>query len=258
VKGPAFLAAIALGFGLSASAPAQNVGAQRIAGEVGEYPETLKMAQTQGDVLLIGRIDRTGAVRDVAVLATSHEGFVDSALAAAKLWRFRPAIKDGKPIEIALNLGMRFRLQLENRRGQLPRPMVGNVDISPADASGKATAPEGFPVRKGVDPRIFADVLLDVSVNPQAHTVPLNVEAWSPGGRRAEVYSTELLIPANSTELKFTFSAAIGPEWEDGVWFLRFFVADADAGGGMFWLAKDPSKFDFAAKMPRPKAGLPN
>jgi hypothetical protein len=38
---------------------------------------------------------------------------------------------------------------------------------------------------------------------------------------------------------------------------LRFFVADADAGGGQFWLAKDPANFDFASKMPKPQA-LPN
>ena len=256
MKISALLAAAALC--LCAAAPAQTSGAKQVAGGLPEFPESLKMAQVQGNVLLIARIDKAGKLQDVNMIATSHEGFIEPALAAAKLWKFKPAVKDGKPVEIAANIGMRFRLQLPDRRGQIPRPMLGNIDISPADGSGKATAPEGFPVRKGVDPKLVAEVLLDVSLNPNAHSVPLNVEAWSPGGRRSEVYSTALLVPANATELKFMVPVTVGPDWEDGVWMLRFFVADSDAGGGMFWLAKDPSRFDFASKMPRPKAGLPN
>jgi TonB family protein len=238
-------------------AVAQNVGAVQQIKKEAEYPETLKMSQQQGNVLLIAVIDRQGKLRNIYPVATSHEGFVDSAVAAAKLWRFKPATRNGKPVEIAANLGMRFRLQLFERRGQIPRPMLGNVDISPADGNGRATAPEGFPIRQGGDPKLFADALVDVSLNPAARTLPLHVEAWSPGGRRFPVYETPLFVPANSTELKVPVVVPINPEWEDGVWMLRFFVDDADAGGGQFWLAKDPSTFDFPSKMPKPQA-LPN
>jgi TonB family protein len=236
---------------------AQNVGAVQQVRKDAEYPETLKMAQQQGNVLLIAVIDRQGKLRDIVPIATSNEGFVDAAVAAAKLWRFKPATRNGKPVEIAANIGMRFRLQIADKRGQLPRPMLGNVDISPADANGQATAPEGFPIRRGADPKLLAETLIDVSLNPTARTLPLQVEAWSPGGRRFSVYETPLFVPANATELKVPVVVPIKPEWEDGVWMLRFFVADADAGGGQFWLAKDPSTFDFASKMPKPQA-LPN
>lgn len=236
---------------------AQNVGAVQQVRKDPEYPETLKMAQQQGNVLMIAVIDKQGKLREIVPIATSHEGFVDSAVAAVKLWRFKPATRNGKPVAIAANIGMRFRLQLADKHGQLPRPMLGNVDISPADANGKPTAPEGFPIRQGADPNLVAQALVDVSINPTARTLPLAVEAWSPGGRRFAVYETPLFVPANATELKVPVVVPIKPDWEDGIWMLRFFVGDADAGGGQFWLARDPSTFDFASKMPKPQA-LPN
>lgn len=234
---------------------AQISGAVPLSKKEADYPETLKMAQKQGNVLLIARMDRQGRLQNVSPVAASDQGFIDPALAAVATWRFKPAMKDGSPIEIAANLSLRFRLQLTGKKGNLPRPMLGDLSVSPADQAGKATAPEGFPVRRGADPKIAVESLLDVGLNPSAHTVPLSVEAWSPSGRRVTVYSDSLLVPANATELKVSFSVPVAADWEDGVWILRFFLSGEDAGGGQFWLAKDPSKFDFAAKMPKPKAG---
>lgn len=248
----------ALVFVLAAGALAQTVGARLEVKKEPEYPENLKMSQQQGNVLVIARIDRQGKLQDITPIATSHDGFIAPTLDALRLWKFKPATKDGKPIEIAVNIGMRFRLQIPERRGKLPRPMLGNLDISPADANGRATAPEGFPIHKGTDPKLFADALLDVSLNPTANTLSLQVEAWSPARRRLPVYEAPLFVPANATELKVPVVVAIGADWEEGIWMLRFFVGDADAGGGQFWLAKDPALFDFASKMPRPKAALPN
>jgi TonB family protein len=245
-------------FALASGLLAQTSGAVQQVFKEAEYPETLKMAQLQGDVLVIARIDRQGRLRNLYPLSASDERFVEPALAAVAAWRFKPAMKDGSPIDIAANIGVRFRLQLTGRHGKLPKPMLGDLSVSPADASGKPTAPEGFPVRRGMDPRIAVEALLDVSLNPTAHMVPLNVEAWSPSLRRSTVYADSVLVPANATELKVSFSAAVPADWEDGVYILRFFISDEDAGGGQFWLAKDPSKFDFAAKMPKPKPGRPS
>jgi len=233
---------------------AQTSGAVQLVSKQADYPETLNMAQKQGNVLLIARIDRQGRLQNVYPLAASDEGFIEPTLAAVATWRFKPAMKDGRAIEIAANLSMRFRIQLTGRRGNLPRPMLGDVSVSPADESGKPTAPEGFPVRRGADPKIAVNALLDMGLNPSAHTVPLIVEAWSPSVRRSTVYSDNVLVPANSTELKVSFSVPVPADWEDGVWILRFFLSDEDAGGGQFWLAKDPDRFDFGAKMPKPTA----
>ena len=251
------LAVAAFALALSAAAVGQNVGARIDVYKEAQYPEGLHKTQQQGNVLLIARIDKQGKLQDIAPIATSNEGFIGAALDAVKLWKFKPATKDGKPIEIAANIGVRFRIQIQDKRGELPRPMLGDLAISPADSYGRATAPEGFPIRTGTVPKLLAAALLDVSLNPTARQVQVNVEAWSPAGRRIPVYEEKLLIPANATELKVPVVVPIKPDWEDGVWMLRFFVADEDAGGGQFWLAKDPSTFDFAAKMPKPQA-LPN
>ncbi|HEV2064333.1 MAG TPA: energy transducer TonB, partial [Thermoanaerobaculia bacterium] len=222
-----------------------------------QYPDGLHQTQQQGNVLLIARIDKQGKLQDIAPIATSSEGFIAPALDAVRLWTFKPATKDGKPIEIAVNIGVRFRIQIQGKRGEIPRPMLGDLAISPADNYGRPTAPEGFPIRSGAVPKLLAAALLDVSLNATARSVQVNVEAWSPTGRRIPVYKEKVLIPANATELKVPVVVPIKPDWEDGVWMLRFFVADADAGGGQFWLAKDPATFDFASKMPKPQA-LPN
>jgi TonB family protein len=233
---------------------AQTSGAVLLTQKDPEYPDVLKMAQKQGNVLLIGRIDRQGRLQNLTPLAASDEGFFEPALAAVSAWRFKPALKDGRPIEIAANIGVRFRLQIPGKKGNLPRPMLGDLSVSPADASGKAAAPEGFPVRRGADPKIAVEALLDVGLNESAHTVPLVVEAWSPSVRRSTVYTDSVLVPANATDLKVSFSVPVAADWEEGIWILRFFFNDEDAGGGQFWLAKDPSTFDFAGKMPKLKA----
>jgi len=237
---------------------AQTSGALQLSKKEADYPEQLKMAQKQGNVLLIARIDRQGRLQNVTALAASDEGFIEPAVAAVSTWKFKPALQNGSPIEIAANLSMRFRLQLGGKRGNLPRPMLGDLSVSPADASGRATAPEGFPVRRGGDPKIAVEALLDMGLNSSAHSVPVIVEAWSPSLRRQSVYSDSVLVPANATELKVAFSFPVGSDWEDGVWILRFFLSGEDAGGGQFWIARDPSTFDFAARMPKLQAGRKN
>ena len=74
----------------------------------------------------------------------------------------------------------------------------------------------------------------------------VKVEAVSPAGRRIPVFQPPLAVPALATEVSFPVVAQIGTDWEDGVWILRFAVDGTNAGGGQFWLAKDPTTFPFA------------
>jgi len=53
----------------------------------------------------------------------------------------------------------------------------------------------------------------------------------------------------NSRDTFLAESAKIAPDWEDGVWLVRFTVDGTDAGGGQFWLAKDPKTFDFVTAL---------
>ena len=208
------------------------------------YPETLLKQEKQGNVLLIGRIDVHGRVTDLRVVGASHRDFVRPAADAVSAWQFQPAIRDGKPVEIFANIGVRFRVPGE-KRGLVPSAILGDLAISPADESGKRTAPEGFPIRRGRDKALRAEVLLDVPPNIQARTAAVRVEAKSPSGRRVPIFQPPVSVPAGASEVRIPIVAKIGPDWEEGVWMLRFTVDGAAAGSGQFWLASDPERFSF-------------
>lgn len=228
----------------AAGAGAQNREAVRTRYLPPVYPENLAKADRQGNVLLAGRVDAQGRVSDLHLVAASAKDFIKPAVEAVQGWQFRPAVRDGKPAEVFLNVAVRFRIEGE-KRGKLEAPILGDVAISPADASGRKTAPEGFPIRRGQDPALRAEALLDIPPSAGARTVTVKVEAVSPKGKRVPVFQPPVAVPANATEVRIPVVARIGPDWEEGVWMLRFTLDGAGVGGGQFWLATDPSKFSF-------------
>jgi TonB family protein len=253
----------ALAVFLAASAAAgQSAGARLVKQPKPVYPESASKGLRQGNVNLIGKIDATGKVRDLRFVAATIVAFVEPAVAAVNAWEFRPATRDGKPIEIAANIALRFRLE-GDKRGEMPTPILGDLAVFPADASGKATAPEGFPVRRGSDPKIRVEAVLDVPPGPKATSLPISVEAMSPKGRKLVLFQQAVAIKAKAAEVKIPFAAAVGNDWEDGVWLLRFKVNQTDAGGGQFWLSGDPEHTAFnlpgsAIPFPQtPAAGRP-
>jgi TonB family protein len=213
------------------------------------YPENLLKTQEQGNVLLIGRIDAEGRVRDLTVVASTNKDFEPAALEAVRQWLFRPATRDGKRVEIFTNVAVRFRIKNE-RRGEIPQPILGDLAVSPADASGKATAPEGFPIQRGKDPALHAEAVIDVPPSPETRTLAVRVEALSPSGKKIPVFQPPVSVPARATEVKVPVVVRIGDQWEEGVWGLLFQVDGKGAGGGQFWLASDPSRFPFLGRKP--------
>src|SRR5689334_23947657 len=131
------------------------------------YPDDLLKEQRQGNVLLTGRIDAQGKLGDLRVLAATDQGFIKPAAEAVRAWQFRPAMRDGRPVEIFANIGVRFRLQGDHR-GIIPAPILGDLSVFPADDAGHATAPDGFPVRRGRDRSLRAEAQLDLPPNVNA------------------------------------------------------------------------------------------
>jgi TonB family protein len=227
---------------------AQNRGAQLVRQPKPVYPETLAKGLRQGNVVLIGRVDPSGKVQDTKLLTTSHLDFVEPALKAVRDWEFKPATRNGRPISIAANIALRFR-QEGAQRGTIPRPTLGDLAVFPAGDAGAATGPEGFPIHAGVDPRLRAEAVLDVTPSDKPHSYPVKVQAVSPAGKRFTVYESSVPVAARAIEARIPFSVKIPPDWEDGVWLLRFTVDGTDAGGGQFWLARDPSTYDFVTAL---------
>ncbi|HEY3172151.1 MAG TPA: energy transducer TonB [Thermoanaerobaculia bacterium] len=227
---------------------AQTKGAELQKYQEPVYPEALLKGQQQGNVLLVGRIDKEGRIQDLRPLAASLPGFIDPAVVAVSAWRFKPATRDGKPVDIAANVGVRFRVKTD-KRGAIPQPILGDLPVFPADASGAKAAPEGFPIRRGVDPKLRAEAVLDVEPQPKARKITVRVEATSPTGRPYILFESPVAVAGGTADVRVPVVAPVGADWEEGVWTLRFLVDGREAGGGQFWLARDPSRFDFAAAL---------
>jgi TonB family protein len=63
-----------------------------------EYSEGLRSAGISGQVIVQFGVDATGAVQNVTVFKSDHPELDDPAVEAVKKWRFKPAMKDGKPV----------------------------------------------------------------------------------------------------------------------------------------------------------------
>jgi hypothetical protein len=236
----------------AASASGQTRGAELTREQKPVYPEALHNAIAQGNVILIGRIDKKGTVQDIKPVWTTHEQFVEPTITAVRAWIFRPALKDGHPVDIAANIVFPFRIKDDKGKmagRELPGPALSELAIFPADATGRKSAPEGFPLRKGVDPRLRVEAELELPAVDRARKVTVRVEAVSPKGQRNPVFEDSLPLPGKAARIKVPFSAPIGRDWEDGVWMLRFQADRKNAGTGQFWLARDPDHFDFAAAL---------
>jgi TonB family protein len=245
----------ALSAWLAPLALAQTAGAQLQREQKPQYPEGLSKTGKQGNVLLIGRVDRQGKVQDIQPVATTNLGFLDPAVAAVKAWQFRPAVRNGKPVDVAVNVGIRYRLD-GAKRGEIPRPALGDLSIFPADATGKKTAPEGFPVRRGGDPRVRIEAVMDATPSDKAQKLAVHAEALSPSGRRVALWDGTVNVPPKTGQVPVAFAAPVAGDWEDGVWRVNFAVAGAPAGGGAFWLAADPDHYDFASDMAKSAAAV--
>lgn len=75
------------------------------------YPEEAKKKQLEDQVIVRYTIGKNGRVTDVQILDHAKEPMFDKVtVEAIKLWRFRPMIKDGKPVEVVHDLAVNFQL----------------------------------------------------------------------------------------------------------------------------------------------------
>lgn len=75
-----------------------------------EYTEEARNAKTQGMCVLWLIVDDHGNPRDIRVVRGLGFGLDAKAIEAVKQWRFQPAMKDGRPVNVQISVEVGFKL----------------------------------------------------------------------------------------------------------------------------------------------------
>jgi protein TonB len=75
-----------------------------------DYTEEARRAKKQGTCVLWLIVDSAGHPRDIRVVRGLGFGLDAKALEAVKQWRFQPALKDGKPVDVQISVEVEFHL----------------------------------------------------------------------------------------------------------------------------------------------------
>lgn len=75
------------------------------------YPDDARLARIEGHVILQAIVDKNGDVTEVTVLESTNPRFNEAAMEAVRQRKYKPAIKDGKPIAIYFTIRVDFRLR---------------------------------------------------------------------------------------------------------------------------------------------------
>lgn len=77
---------------------------------VPRYPYKAVRKNIEGRVVLKAVISRDGRVRDIVPLNSPSDQLTEAAIAAVEKWRYRPALKDGQPVDAYFTVVVEFYL----------------------------------------------------------------------------------------------------------------------------------------------------
>jgi len=75
-----------------------------------EYSEEARKAKYQGTVVLWLIVDPSGHPKDIRTSRSLGMGLDQKAIEAVKRWKFEPAMKDGRPVAVQINVEVNFHL----------------------------------------------------------------------------------------------------------------------------------------------------
>jgi protein TonB len=75
-----------------------------------EYSEEARKAKYQGDVVLSVIVDPSGHTRDIHVVGPSGLGWMRKRLRRSRRLKFEPAMKEGQPVAVLVNIEVKFHL----------------------------------------------------------------------------------------------------------------------------------------------------
>jgi TonB family protein len=80
-------------------------------GEAAAYPARARADGLEGDVQMELVVSRSGDVESVRVAESPGHGLDEAAIAAARTFRFTPAVKEGRPVRVRVRWTLQFRLR---------------------------------------------------------------------------------------------------------------------------------------------------
>jgi TonB family protein len=75
-----------------------------------KYPQTLMSERVEGEVVLYAVIRRDGSVDGIQLVHGVDEQLDANAMTALGQWKFRPAVKQGSPVELEAIVHIPFRV----------------------------------------------------------------------------------------------------------------------------------------------------
>jgi TonB family protein len=75
-----------------------------------DYSEEARKAKYQGTVVLSLIVDSSGRPQNIKVYRSLGMGLDQKAVEAVRLWKFAPALKDGTPVAVLINVEVNFHL----------------------------------------------------------------------------------------------------------------------------------------------------
>jgi TonB family protein len=110
-RGPGVGAGVGGGYGGGIYTLGNGVSAPRaIYDPEPQYSEEARKAKFQGAVILAIIVGADGRAHDVKIARSLGMGLDEKAIEAVKQWRFLPAMKDGQPVSVLVNVEVDFRV----------------------------------------------------------------------------------------------------------------------------------------------------
>ncbi len=92
--------------------PSKDVTAPTVVRDVKpDYPDWAKKERIEGRVMLGAVVKKDGTVGEVTVKKSLHPQLDEEAVKAMRQWQFKPGTRDGKAVDVAVDVEMTFNLK---------------------------------------------------------------------------------------------------------------------------------------------------
>jgi TonB family protein len=118
------IAQIDIDFSLAAAPPVEYDDTNRVGAGISaptvvrrvepQYTEEARQARLVGTVILQAVVQTNGTANILKIVKSLPLGLTESALEAIRQWRFRPAVRNGDDVPVAINIEVGFNLEHKN------------------------------------------------------------------------------------------------------------------------------------------------